>query len=184
MRLILLFLLLCVSVQIGYAQQVSPRMVFMDVVKADSVSKEELYQNARNWLQENQFEVIADSVLPESHKILATQTFPVYGTGYVSKKLSGKITLQVQIEVKEQKYRYQFTHFVFHYYKENRNYQYEPTGKTKPLEDTKASGWQKTWQAHKRTTQTTVANWVGSMKKQLIVRKVVAQKTLVPTEKW
>lgn len=128
------------------------------VVVADSLSKSLLFQNAMKYVvslknNEERFELkLKDSI---DGKLYGQSTFFVYTQqAGILKKISGTITYQLSIEVKDSKYRYQFNDFVFHYYKQDRYYNMVATGKTKPLEDISASGWQKLWNSHRTTCQT------------------------------
>jgi hypothetical protein len=88
----------------------------------------------------------------------------VYNKGVVSKEPHGRIRFNVQLDIKPNKYRYSFSDFVFEYYKINREYKFTPTGKEKPLEEPKASGWQKLWNKHKGTTNKEIQNYIASLK--------------------
>ncbi len=184
----LLAVVLCVVCHWAYAQATLPmeggKVLFYDVVPVDSLSKDILHQNARRCLTEHAFAEVADSVTTEGYTLTSTGKFPVYATGYASKKQNGVITYTLHIDIKEKKYRYRFTDFVFHYYRENRNYQFVPTGKTKPLEDSTASGWQKTWESNKKTTQTSVSTLVRDLK-ECMEQHLSSEKTVkTPAKEW
>jgi hypothetical protein len=142
------------------------KVCFYDVVKLDSSKAELLYTNAKNWLQSRGYSLTEGDSL--GGKLVTTNAFPVYDKGYVTKKMHGKVNYQLTIEVKNGKYRYQFTDFVFAYYKEDRTYRLAPTGKTKPLEDTKASGWQHLWEKHRQNTALTMDSLVEQMKTAML----------------
>ncbi len=159
-------ILLLVISSLAYAQPLpldeQGKVSFYEVVKADSLKADLLYSNAKNWLQGRGYTLTeTDSV---GGRLVATNGFPVYDKGYVTKKMHGKVGYQLSIEVKEGKYRYQFTDFVFAYYKEDRTYRLAPTGKTKALEEATASGWQHLWENHRKNTLLTVENLIGQMK--------------------
>jgi hypothetical protein len=109
--------------------------------------------------------VEADSL---NGRLLASHNFPVYDKGYVTKKIHGKISYHLLLEVKDHKYRYQFNDFVFAYYKEDRYSHSVPTGKTKALEETMASGWQKLWEKHRSDTQAKVISLVDELKIEML----------------
>lgn len=160
------------------------KVVFYEVNAIDSLPKEILYQNAYNWMISQKFTSITDSLTSEGHKLTATSEFPVYAQGYLTKRQNGVITYTIQIEVKEKKYRYRFADFVFHYYRENRNYQLVPTGKVKPLEEESASGWQKTWESNKRTTHTMISNLIVNLKKDIVHNPAQEKMAKGPAKEW
>ena len=126
------------------------RVSFYHVVKADSLPAGILYGHAKGWLRRRGYALAtADSV---AGRLVATSALPVYDRGYLTKKLHGKVRYQLTVEVKNGRYRVQFTDFVFDYYQEDRAYRFVPTGKTKPLEEPLAAGWQPLWQHHRQDT--------------------------------
>jgi hypothetical protein len=138
------------------------KVTFYEVVKEDSLKADLLYTNAKSWLQSLGYTLTEmDSV---GGRLVANNAFPVYDKGYVTKKMHGKVGYQLSIEIKDGKYRYWFTDFVFAYYKEDRTYRLVPTGKTKALEETTASGWQHLWGNHRKNTLLMVENLIGQMK--------------------
>lgn len=140
------------------------RVTFTEVVKTDSLKKALLYTNAKKWLSANGFQLTATPEDSAAGKLVGSQEFYLYARGYISKKIHGKIAYTATIEVKDNRYRYAFTDFMFAYYKEDRTYNMVPTGKEKPLEETKASGWQSLWEQHKKTTQTKINSSINSLK--------------------
>jgi hypothetical protein len=139
---------------------------FWEVVKTDSLKIPQLYLNAKNWIKESGYKIVEDDSL--GGIIKATQKFGVYDKGYISKKLHGKISYQLIIELKETRYRYQFNQVVFDYYKEDRNYNFSPTGKQKLLEDKLAKGWQNLWDNHRSTAFNTISQQVELFKNAMI----------------
>jgi hypothetical protein len=130
------------------------RVEFANVVVADSLSKLLLFHNALNWtssLKENDEKLILSESDSVAGKISGESSFFVYAQSGILKKISGLITYKLSVEVKDNKYRYQLSDFVFHYYKQDRYYNMVETGKTKPLEELKAAGWQKLWTNHRAT---------------------------------
>jgi hypothetical protein len=144
------------------------KVAFIEVVKTDSLGKDVLYENARKWLQDNNFQFQFSPEDSLAGKCVAKQSFTVYARGYISKKIHGKITYTLTVAVKDNRYRYEFSNFNFDYYKESRNYEMVPTGKHKALEEPNASGWQSLWEQHKKTTQSTVNNTIRSLKAAMI----------------
>jgi hypothetical protein len=183
----LLVIVLCIACHWVHAQDLptdAGKVLFYDVVQADSLSKDRLLQNAQHWLTTHSFDKKTDSTTAEGFSITAANQLPVYATGYVSKKQNGIVTYTVQIEVKDNKYRYWFTNFVFHYYRENRNYQLVPTGKTKPLEETTANGWQKTWDFNRKTTGQHITSLIKELKTDMNRRPVTEKPAVVQKKEW
>jgi len=91
----------------------------------------------------------------------------------------------VQIEMKDGKYRHRCGDFVFHYHKEDRNYKIVSTGKTKPLEEKPAPGWQKTWDAHQAAVRATAMKWAADLKKDMAYRNIPKPPVVAPpAKKW
>ena len=147
------------------------KVTYYEIVEAPAMRKEALYDNAFSWVQalkglENKVAIETSDVL--AGKIVATNEFPLFSQTGVLKKLSGKITYNMTIEVKDNLYRYKFTDFVFHYYKQDRTYKIVATGKTKKLEDPKASGWQKLWNKHRAQTAAKMQTDLTTLKIQMV----------------
>ena len=142
------------------------RAGFAEVVRADSLRAGLLYGHARAWLRRRGYEVAeADSA---AGRLVASHAFGVYDHGYVTKRLHGKVRYRLVVEVKEGRYRTQFTDFIFAYYQDDRSARPQPTGKTKPLEDATAPGWQKLWETHRHDTLLTVTALAGELKTAML----------------
>jgi hypothetical protein len=159
------------------------KITFMEVVKADSLSEKTLYTNAKAWLLANGYHITSSAQDSLAGKLIATYELPVYARGYLFKKIHGKIAYTTTIEVKENKYRYNFNHFVFQYHKEDRNYTMVPTGKTKPLEEDKASGWQSLWESHLKYTYTVVTNQVAALKTAMMAKPATKKDPAISAKK-
>jgi hypothetical protein len=139
---------------------------FAEVVRADSLRAGLLYSHARAWLRRRGYEMAeADSA---AGRLVASHAFGVYDHGYVTKRLHGKVRYRLVVEVKEGRYRAQFTDFIFAYYQDDRSARSQPTGKTKPLEDATAPGWQKLWEAHRHDAFLTVTALAGELKTAML----------------
>jgi hypothetical protein len=143
------------------------KIEIVDVVKVDSADKEELFERASEWA--STFAAPDDKVTITDRdsvngRIVCQVAFPVYTQSGILKKMTGMVSYTLSLEVKESKYRYLYTGLLYHYYKPNRNYELVATGKTKPLEDAEASGWQKTWMQTKSSTQARINSEIGSIK--------------------
>ncbi|TAH26284.1 MAG: DUF4468 domain-containing protein [Cytophagales bacterium] len=163
----------------------SNKIQYSDVVITDSIFAPQLYKNAEKWAalhlkkqsnQQTEFDL-------KQGFIKCTNSFLVYTKGMMSKEIHGLIDYDVYIEIKDQKYRYTFNNFVFNYYKQNRFYEYVPTGKKKPLEEPKFQGWQPVWNKHKKLTNNIILDQIFKLKnimkeKELpIIEKKAVKKT-------
>jgi len=154
MRALLAFLCLLVAAPLARGQALpldsQGKVSFYEVVQADSLRAGTLYTHAKRWLTHHGYHLsTADSV---AGRLVGTQALALYDRGYLTKKLHGKVRYQLTLEVKNGRYRLEFNDFVFDYYQEDHAYRLVPTGKTKPLEEPLAAGWQKLWQSHQHDT--------------------------------
>jgi hypothetical protein len=188
MRIVLLvittlFHLTTVFAQIDLPKDQNGKITYTDIVVDSSASAPQLYTQAKNWIYKHHQSTSKSIVLDSANGTLTAKGYYlVYNKGIVSKQVHGAIRYNVLIEVKDHKYRYTFTDFVFEYYHQNRNYQYVPTGKEKPLEDEKFPGFQKSWDSHKLENDRLIKNQIGSLKsamKQAEALKVTPKKTTV-----
>ncbi len=146
---------------------------FAAVVRADSLPAGTLYAHARTWLRRRGYQLAeADSA---TGRLVAEHAFGVYDRGYLTKRLHGKVHYRLTVEVKDGRYRSQFTDFSFAYHQPDRNALPQPTGKTKPLEDATAPGWQKLWETHRQDTLLIVNTLAEELKTAMLaVPKPVA----------
>jgi hypothetical protein len=171
------FILLIISfasLTFGAAQSLptdeSGKVFFSEVILADSFPKEKLYKNSLVWLNSlNRPEEKFTFFKKDSIQSSATGQceFQVFSQSGLLRKMVGLITCQASIETKDNKFRYAFGDFIYHYYKEDRNYKMLKTGKTKPLEDKDAAGWQKLWEKHKHATYTKINSLIASLKVEI-----------------
>jgi hypothetical protein len=180
---LLMILSMLVCVEILSAQS---NFNYEGVELADSIQKQLLFDNALDWitwLKKNNEKVVLTDQDIAIGKLQGHAEFALYKEAGILKKLSGKVSYSFMLEVKEGKYRYSINQLVFHYYHEDRNYAMVATGKTKPLTDAQASGWQKLWSSHRNTTDKkmmfNLANLKTAMlnKHQTTVVKATAQTT-------
>ena len=173
-----------VSPTLGGAQSLptdeSGKVFFSEVVLADSFPNGKLYSNSITWLKslnrpEEKFTLLTKDSIQSS--INGQYEFQVFAQSGLLRKMVGLISCKLAIDTKDAKFRYSFSDFVYHYYKEDRNYKMAKTGKTKPLEDKEAKGWQKLWEKHKQTTHTKINSLITSMKSE------IPKKILTPTKK-
>jgi hypothetical protein len=156
---------------------------FYHVVKADSLPASTLYGHAKGWLRRRGYALAtADSA---AGRLVATSALSVYDRGYLSKKLHGKVRYQLTVEVKNGRYRLQFNDFVFDYYHEDRTYRLVPTGKTKPLEEPLAAGWQQLWQSHRQATLLGINGLAAELKTAMLaVPRPTAAASPVRSADW
>jgi hypothetical protein len=169
----------------------SGKIEMTEVVQLDSINKKFLlYQNAMVWLSSfpsDETKITKQEKDEATGSIKCEFQFPVYTQTNVGvlKKINGMITYSFNLDVKDHKYRYSFTNFIYHYYKQDRNYKYVDTGKKKNLEDMKASGWQKLWDKHRLLTAKKIEKDINSLKATLLTIPSEAIKTEPKKEvKW
>ncbi|HEV8511675.1 MAG TPA: DUF4468 domain-containing protein [Cyclobacteriaceae bacterium] len=153
-------------------------MDFSNVVVADSLSKELLFRNALSWVNTLNDKTVLSQKDSIQGKVEGESSYLVYTQqAGILKKLSGRVSYKIFIEVKDNKYRYHFSNFMFHYYKQDRNYNMVETGKVKSMNEQSATGWQKLWDSHRVTTQ----NKMKEYGKQLEIKMI--EKPETPSEK-
>lgn len=180
---LLLFCILTANAQNFPLDSTTKKINYTDIVPADSLTSAQLYKNTTEWMGKNfkpetnydtQFNLLEGYV-----KCSASQM--VYTKGMMSKEIHGRITYDVSVDIKNHKYRYTFTNFIFEYYKQNRQYKYEPTGRKKPLEEPKYPGWQTVWNKHRINTHNTVLKYIESLKSAML--KVETKVSDLPQKK-
>ena len=185
--LFVLLAALLLSAPWGARAQVLPlgpdgRAELLEVVRADSLTAGQLFARAEGWLRRRGYALaLADSA---AGRLEATHAFGLYDRGYVSKRLHGQVRYGLTVEVKPGRYRLRLHNFVFAYYQEDRTGRFVPTGKTRPLENPAAPGWQKLWESHRHDTLLTATRLAAELKAAMrAVPKapVVAQRPL-PTD--
>ncbi len=172
----LLFSIYCTFVffhfsNIVYSQSNSSstsKIIYEEIIKTDSLTEEEILQNAVSWLN-YKYKNCNNISNPDSTRSAASMnSFLVYTKGMISKEIHGAISYKIRIDIKPGKYRYSYYDFIFEYYKQNRQYKYEPTGKKKPLEDEKFPGWQSPWDRYKKETHARILQEIEELKSALI----------------
>jgi hypothetical protein len=179
------FLVICL-LGVSQTQPVNQpeKYIFYEIVDVDSMAAGMLYHNAAKWLRQNSTTLhVADSL---GGVLNASNEFSVFKESGVLKKISGKVTYNMVIEVKDNRYRYHFSDFVFHYYGPDRYHAMGPTGKKKKLEDPKAAGWQKLWDAHRTKTTEKIQQDIAVLKVKIKERQVQQPSTPEPKKevKW
>lgn len=172
MRLLLLVCALWLAGRAAGAQALplddQGKVSFYAVEKADSLQASRLYAHAKSWLQRRGYALVeADSA---AGRLVATHALGVYDRGYLTKKLHGNVRYRCTVDVKDGRYRAQFTDFVFAYYHEDHTYHLVPTGKTKPLEEPLAAGWQKLWQSHRQDTFAGITTLQAELKTAMLAK--------------
>ena len=165
----------------------SGRFQMVEVVPSDGFTKEALYRNSLGWIKtlKGMDKTISylsvDSVLC---KISGQYEFLVYMQGGILKKKAGAISCVISLEMKDNKYRYAFTDFLYHYLVQDRNYEMIKNGKTKPLEDTEAPGWQKLWNNHRKTAAREVKKRSEELKEVMIAVPNLVKENPKPEIEW
>jgi hypothetical protein len=161
------------------------KITFEEIVRADSVPKTVLYKNAKAWAYRI-YKQTEKSIQCDSNSISLKGHYLVYTRGGVSKEIHGAIRYKLTIEIKDNKYKYKFSDFVFEYYKQNRNYQYVPTGKEKPLEDENFPAWEKAWENHKKEVNEKIPHIIASLKTDMRRKDKIGQskENIIKKEEW
>jgi hypothetical protein len=155
----------------------SGKIEIVEVVEADSLKKEILFENASE-----SFEALSRKIAakitnitkdPVNDRITCQVKVMIYSQTGVLKKLNGAVTYSFSVEVKDYKYRYTITDLVYHYYKQNRNYEFVDTGKQKNLEETNAPGWEKTWAQCKETTSEKIKGQIAFLKEKMLEKEKI-----------
>jgi hypothetical protein len=174
-QILALSLLFSLTLFVSKAQIVMPKdengkIIYMEVVKMDSIPQDTIYKRILDWVKFTYPK--SKTTIDSADKKIATRgRFLVYTNPGVIKEIHGAIRYDLAIELKENRYRYTFTNFVFEYYKQDRFYKYNPTGKTKPLEDEKFPGWQGPWEKHKISTEAHVKAKAEDLRKAVENKK-------------
>ncbi|GJM27659.1 MAG: hypothetical protein DHS20C17_02940 [Cyclobacteriaceae bacterium] len=147
-------------------------ITFSEVIQAEATSKEDLFNNAYNYLQslvDNHKELKKDPLVNEDRsEINLPLAFTVYRDFPVHSP-HGIIKYNLTVSVKEGRYRYLATNFVFHYLERNRYGRFvEVKGKSKALEDPVYKGSQNLWDQHKQQTGEKVAVMVETLKAEMM----------------
>jgi len=149
------------------------KYIFYEVTETDSLPAALLYHNALQWVR-SLGDVTITKADSTAGKIDGKHEFFVYKEKGVTKKVSGKVSYAFMIEVKDSRYRYYFNGFIFHYYGFDRYYNTIEIGKKKRLDDAEASGWQKLWDQHRKTTTSKITTEISQLKTKIIEIPVVA----------
>ena len=137
------------------------KVTFTEIVKVDSTfGSLLLYNNSLRWVSllrnDNKKPMVINEYIEKS-TVEGSNMFFVYQETMkigVLRKIYGAVSYDFKIESRQGRYKHTFTNFVFHFYDRMRINSYEylepkPNGRTKKLEDTKASGWIATWRGIK-----------------------------------
>jgi hypothetical protein len=186
-KLTIIFLLLSLSSfgQVNLPRGEDGKITYEEIVRADSIPKAVLYKNAKEWTYRI-YKQTEKSIRCDSNTISVKGHYLVYTRGGVSKEIHGAIRYNLTIEVKDNKYKYKFSDFIFEYYKQNRNYQYVPTGKEKPLEDENFPAWEKAWENHKKELNEKIPHIISTLKSDIRKRDKTAQNkgSILKKEEW
>jgi len=159
--------------QIKFQKDQDGKIIFYEEVKADTVSRDTLWKNARIWIKSILNEK-GDKITDEQYlygTIEASTSFMVHTSSMISKIPHGKIYYDVSIDVKDQKYRYTFSNFRFQYYKQDRkDLKYYPVhNQFKALEVEKFGGYQNAWNDHKYELKRRIESQIANLKRTIIL---------------
>ena len=168
------------NAQVVMPKDENGKITYLDVVKEDSIPTDSIARRIQGWVKFTypKRKVTLDTT---AHTISTRDRFLVYLNPGVLKEIHGAIRYDVSIEWREGRYRYTFTNFVFEYYKQDKNYKYNPTGNTKDLEEEKFAGWQSAWEKHKNTTDAYIKEKIEDLKKAVENKK--PETMVIPTVK-
>lgn len=172
--------------QSGLPLNSSGKIEVIDVVKMDTLSKDELFQRSVrlfNDTSDPNYKLLSIEKDSVNGKVSGVYQIMIYVQTGVLKKIQGAVSYSLAVEVKDGKYRYDFTDFVYHYYAQNRNYQTVDTGKTKNLEESKATGWQKAWNHCRTTTASKIEKQIISIKAAMATKKPSSAIAAMETKK-
>ncbi|WP_028982151.1 DUF4468 domain-containing protein [Sporocytophaga myxococcoides] len=190
MKIFIFITITLLSFKASFAQDNLPKdqngkITYTDIIVDSGASVQQLYIQAKNWIYKHHQSTSKSIELDSAEgKVMAKGYYLVYNKGVVSKQVHGAIKYNVLIEVKDNKYRYNFSDFVFEYYKQNRNYQYVPSGKEKPLEEEKFAGFQKSWDNHKSDNDKLIKNQINSLKSAMKHVEEVKPTPSKPAVEW
>jgi hypothetical protein len=158
-----------------------------DIAVVDSTRKSELFERAIDTLPAlagfvdkmviTEKDSAAGRIVCDLKYIVYTQQIGIL------KKKAGEVTYKLTIEVKNSKYRYSISNFLFHYFKQDRNYKLVETGQTKGLEERKAAGWQKTWDACRDAAASKVNQQTTLIQSKMKEKKKVLSPITTETKK-
>jgi hypothetical protein len=155
------------------------KVTFTDVVKVDSTfGPTLLFNNSLRWvslLRNDNKKPMVIKEYPEKTTVEGSNLFFVYQETFkvgVLKKIYGHVSYDFKIESRQGRYKYTFTNFVFYFYDRMRINSYEylepkPNGRSKKLEDPKASGWISTWRGIKVQVNDRMVEYITKMNKYM-----------------
>jgi hypothetical protein len=163
-------------------------IAYYEIIEVDSLPKDQLYLNAKKWFSTlNRGAQTVEFVLQDSvnGKLVAKNVLSVFTGSGVLQKLSGKFTYNVVLEVKDTRYRYTISDLIYHEYKPDRYHNIQPTGKTQKLEESKALGWQKLWDKHRKTLDERIREDLNRLKILIILKPTISRPEPAKKEvKW
>jgi hypothetical protein len=175
------------------------KVTFSEIVKVDSTfGPTLLYNNSLRWvslLRNDNKKPMVINEYPEKSTVEGSNMFFVYQETMkvgVLRKIYGAVHYDFKIESRQGRYKYTFTNFVFHFYDRMRINSYEylepkPNGRTKKLEDPKASGWIATWRGIKMQVSDRMFEYSTKMNKYMTEdtnkEKFILEKKKVEQEK-
>jgi len=155
-----------------FARDENGKIVFYEVVSADSTVRDTLWKNGLMWVK-NALNGKTDKITFENQlygTIEAETSLMLYVPSIITKMPHGKLTYKIALDIKDRKYRFTFSDFVFQYYKQDRrDFTYKPVkGSIRPFEKEKYPGYQTAWNNHKYTVKSHVEAQIANLKTEMV----------------
>ncbi len=155
------------------------KLLFTEVVPADSATDDLLYENAKAYFLEHKKKRRGLRQEKTNKKISRTYTCVLYQKGIATQKPYADIQYKVMVEVKDHRYRYQFTDFTFQPYVKTRYGKMEPLKrKTQPLG--KVVREHKDWGAHEAAFLTAISQHIAQLKTALTTQATAPDSAKTP----
>lgn len=177
---------------IKFQKNENGKIIFYEVVAADSIPRDTLWKNAMIWVK-NALSEKSDKITFENQlygTIEAETSMMLYVPSIITKMPHGKLTYKIILDIKDRKYRYTFTDFIFQYYQQDRkDFKYKPVkGSYRPLEKEKYPGYQTAWNNHKYTVKDHVDGQIANLKTEIIkftkLESATIEKPIIKTKEW
>jgi hypothetical protein len=127
------------------AQTTPESLTFSEVIKVDSVSKQELYSRAKEWFFKT-YRSSKDVVANEDKEggVILGDGSIFYDGGLEGQSITGYVSYKISISVKDGKYKYEISDFI---HKSSNTYKYGDysMGRLTTAENFKDSGFGKSW---------------------------------------
>lgn len=155
------------------------RLLFTEVVSADSAGDDWLYANAKAYFLGGKKKRRGLRQDKASKKISRTYTCVLYQKGLATQKPYANIQYKVVVEVKDHRYRYQFTDFTFQPFVRTRYGKLEPLRrKSQPLGNVVQE--HKDWNKHETAFLAAISQHIEQLKTALATKTAVPDSAKTP----